>query len=237
MTDFGGIDVKELSAGVKAALLDVAAARNVVADAGNFLVSVKDVIDTLGLPDATRVNLRDALRNSGGTGADPLATVSQVAFPVGALLAWTTVAAPVGFLLCDGLAVSRATYAALFAVIGETYGVGDGSTTFNVPDLRGRVPLGKDNMGGTPAGRVTASEADNLGEGSGAEDHTLTEAEMPSHSHSLHTGTTGSGTVTVDHATIDNAHIDTAGAIHDTGGGGAHANVQPYQTVSYIVKT
>lgn len=78
MVDFGGIDVKELSAGVKAALLDVIAARNAVADATNFLVSVKDVIDSVGKADGVRIDRRDALFNSTGTGADPLATLGEV---------------------------------------------------------------------------------------------------------------------------------------------------------------
>ncbi len=57
--------------------------------------------------------------------------------------------APAGYLFCDGTAVSRATYAALFAVVGTIYGTADGSTTFNLPDLRGRVPAGAENIGNT----------------------------------------------------------------------------------------
>src|SRR5688572_13958247 len=64
--------------------------------------------------------------------------------------------APTDWLLCDGSAVSRTTYANLFAVIGTTYGSGDGSTTFNLPDLRGRTVAGKDNMGGAAANRITS---------------------------------------------------------------------------------
>jgi len=56
--------------------------------------------------------------------------------PTGAVLMWTTNSAPTGYLLCDGTAVSRTTYAGLFAVTGTTYGVGDGSTTFNLPNLK-----------------------------------------------------------------------------------------------------
>lgn len=63
-------------------------------------------------------------------------------------------AAPTGWLLCYGQAISRATYAPLFAAIGTTFGVGDGSTTFNLPDCRGRVHAGKDDMGGTAAARI-----------------------------------------------------------------------------------
>ena len=62
--------------------------------------------------------------------------------PAGAMVMFGGASAPTGWLLCDGAAVSRTTYAALFAAIGTTWGVGNGSTTFNVPDMRGRAPIG-----------------------------------------------------------------------------------------------
>ncbi len=97
--------------------------------------------------------------------------------------------APNGFLMCNGQAVSRTTYAALFAVIGTTFGVGDNSTTFNVPDLRGRVPAGKDNMGGAAAAsRLTSAnglDGTTLGAVGGAQTHTLTTAQMPAHNHGV----------------------------------------------------
>lgn len=57
---------------------------------------------------------------------------------------WLTGSAPTGYLLCDGTAVSRTTYAGLYAVIGTTYGTGDGTTTFNLPNMKGKVPVGYD---------------------------------------------------------------------------------------------
>lgn len=78
--------------------------------------------------------------------------------------------APQGFLLCDGSAVSRDTYATLYAVIGDTYGAGDGFTTFNLPDLSGRVVLG-------------TSSTYTLASTGGEESHVLTSAEIPSHTH------------------------------------------------------
>lgn len=80
--------------------------------------------------------------------------------------------APQGFLLCDGSAVSRDTYATLYAVIGDTYGAGDGSTTFNLPDLTGRVVLG-------------TSSTYTLASTGGEETHALTTSEMPSHAHTI----------------------------------------------------
>jgi hypothetical protein len=82
-------------------------------------------------------------------------------------------AALVGYLFCFGQAISRTNYAGLFAVLGTTYGVGDGSTTFNLPDLRGRVAAGKDDMGGVSAGRLsTVMAGTTLGAGGGGENST-----------------------------------------------------------------
>jgi microcystin-dependent protein len=94
--------------------------------------------------------------------------------PSGVINMWATTTAPTSWLLCDGTAVSRTTYAALFAVISTTYGVGDNSTTFNLPNLKGRVPVGRDSAD---------SSFDTMGETGGAKTHTLNTAEMPIHSH------------------------------------------------------
>lgn len=123
--------------------------------------------------------------------------------PVGAVFDYAGSTAPSFYLLCYGQAVSRTTYAKLFAILGETYGSGNGVTTFNLPDLRGRVIAGKDDMGGTSANRLTNQSGglngDTLGASGGAETHTLTTSESgqkaissaslsisdPGHSHSL----------------------------------------------------
>jgi microcystin-dependent protein len=81
------------------------------------------------------------------------ATIGGV--PIGAQMAYGGSSAPNGWLLCYGQAISRTTYALLFAIIGIAYGEGDGSSTFNLPDKRGRVSIGTDDMGGTPANRIT----------------------------------------------------------------------------------
>lgn len=90
------------------------------------------------------------------TGVEVLGT-PLVPIPVGIIWPYGGTSAPSGFLLCYGQAVSRTTYASLFAVIGTAYGAGDSATTFNVPDLRGRIPAGKDNMGGSAASRLTGT--------------------------------------------------------------------------------
>jgi microcystin-dependent protein len=97
-----------------------------------------------------------------------------VAVPTGSLMPFAGTSAPEYFLLCQGQEVSRETYANLFSIIGTTYGVGDNSTTFNLPNLQGRMPVGRDS---------SQTEFDSLGEVGGAKTHTLTESELPAHTH------------------------------------------------------
>lgn len=92
--------------------------------------------------------------------------------------------APLNHLLCNGQQVSRTTYAALFSIIGTTYGAGNGSTTFNVPDMRGLAPVGLDNMGGSARGVITTATLA-LGQVFGEQVHTLTLSEIPSHAHTV----------------------------------------------------
>ena len=93
--------------------------------------------------------------------------------PTGAIMAFAGSSAPGGWLLCFGQDVSRTIFANLFDVIGTTYGVGDGSATFGLPDMRGRTAVGLDNMGGPSADRLTDAAADSLGGSGGDEDYAL----------------------------------------------------------------
>jgi microcystin-dependent protein len=107
--------------------------------------------------------------------------------PVGVVVPFAGSTSPAGWFLCFGQAISRTTYAGLFATIGTTYGSGDGSTTFTLPDLRGRVVAGEDDMGGTAASRLTSGGSGitgtTLGATGGTETHTLTTAQLASHNH------------------------------------------------------
>ncbi|MGD9724717.1 MAG: phage tail protein [Pirellulales bacterium] len=123
---------------------------------------------------------------------------------IGEVFDYAGTSAPALCVFCYGQAISRTTYADLYAVIGTTYGVGDGSTTFNVPDLRGRVAAGKDDMGGSSANRLTdltgGLNGDTLGDTGGEEAHTILEAELPAHTHSsgtLATASNGAHTHTI----------------------------------------
>lgn len=103
----------------------------------------------------------------------------------GALPFFGTTAPNSSFVFPYGQAISRSTYSALFAIFSTTYGVGDGSTTFNIPDVRGRVIAGKDDMGGSSANRLTAADdglnGDTLGATGGGETQTLVTANLPAY--------------------------------------------------------
>ena len=189
-------------------------------------------------------------------------THSDYATPAGVIQAYGGASAPVGYLLCNGVAVSRATYASLFSAIGTNYGAGDGSTTFNVPNLQGKVPVGLS----------ADAEFNVLGESGGAKTHTLASNEIPAHVHLVDppittTATNGShthsyndryrGTTISDDASDRNVASDAlndlarttgSGGAHThtldieafnsggSGGGAAHNNLQPYLVVNYIIK-
>lgn len=144
--------------------------------------------------------------------------------PSGVINMWSTTTAPTGWLICDGTTVSRTTYAALFAVISTTYGVGDGSTTFTLPNLKGKVPVGRDSAD---------ASFDTMGELGGAKTHTLTSTEMPSHTHTQdsHNHTQNSHNHTQDahgHTVDAHSHLN----YYMTGDAGAHSHT--YKSTSVL---
>lgn len=147
--------------------------------------------------------------------------------PVGSIKMYGGSTAPSKWLICDGSAVSRTTYANLFAVIGTSFGAGDGSTTFNLPDLVGRTAIGA----GT--GTATGATAHTLGSKGGKETVTLTIDEMPAHTHDLpnvmgYVMSTAGGNGTY-------GAVNTWTEVNSTGGGQPHDNMSPYTTVNYII--
>ena len=168
--------------------------------------------------------------------------------PTATIVPWSSSSVPSGFLECNGAAVSRSTYSALFAIISTTYGAGDGATTFNVPDLQDNVAIGKS---GTKAlastgGANTVTSTGNVG-GSTA-NATLSTAQLASHSHPITTNTYPNASNNKMRS-AGNTSLGTAGTNNQGSGTGHQHNmsatftgdatsvVQPYLTVIYIIKT
>ena len=180
----------------------------------------------------------DALEQS----IDAIPTTPSV--PVGTLMMYAAETAPVGYLLADGSAVSRVTYSDLFSVIGTTFGAGDGSSTFNLPNLSQRFPLGA----GT--GRL-------IGETGGSEQHELSTTELPAHTHTVtdpgHTHLLNIGGVndtnfsanpgeypaadsTTVFSSVNTASSSTGIVINATGGGEPFSIMNPYLVINYVIK-
>jgi microcystin-dependent protein len=188
------------------------------------------------------VDTRDAATLSS---ANSTADTKDAAYlPAGCIVPYAGSAAPTGWLLCYGQAVSRTTYATLFTAISTTYGVGDGSTTFNLPDMRGRTVAGKDDMGGSAASRLTNSGTGNpgingasLGAAGGVDRHTLTTAQLASHTHGYQGATTynvvGGGAISLS----DGGGVGFTRQSTSAGSGEAHTNVQPTIVLNYIIRT
>lgn len=174
-------------------------------DHGNSRVGVGTTTPSYDLDVSGDVNASNDMRIAGVS----LDGLIRSAMPVGSVIPFAGASSPdATWLVCDGSAVSRTTYAALFAVLGTTYGVGDGSTTFNIPNMKGRVPVGLDSG---------QTEFDALGETGGTKTHTLTESEMPSHTHTQNA-----------HNHTQNQHrhsIDHNHASFTTASGGSHTHV------------
>lgn len=174
--------------------------------------------------------------------------------PTGTLLGTARAAAPTGFLLCQGQAVSRTTYAVLFAAIGTTYGAGDGTTTFNLPDLRGSVPVGADagalRLDGAWAPRNLGQRGGNMWLQQHAHSVNLNSGtESALHSHFLgwsgitrHEGTgfayndienTGLLNFT---STEQGAHVHNVAGATALEGLGNGQNMPPYQIVNWMIK-
>lgn len=174
--------------------------------------------------------------------------------PIGSMAMWplNTNPSDTNWLICDGKAISRTTYATLFALVGTTWGAGDGSTTFNLPDFRGRVPLGGNNAS-LPNAKNASYATRNLAATGGEESHVLITAELPVHTHTLtdpghfHASNSGSfvtstagadaGTTGTNYRTEANTASATTGiTIANTGSDAAHENMPPFLVANFIMK-
>jgi microcystin-dependent protein len=176
--------------------------------------------------------------------------VNAPSIPTGAIREYGGASSPIGWLLCDGSAVSRNTYANLFNSIGTTWGAGDGSTTFNLPDFRGRASIGA----GQGSGLTNRVLAQTLGE----EGHALSVSELPAHSHTvtdpghfnqynIYISGAGDGTAGFPNTPCsstdagatpyDIGNSTTGITLANAGSGTAHNNMQPSIVFNKIIKT
>jgi microcystin-dependent protein len=171
------------------------------------------------------LNTLNKLAAALGDDANFATTITNALSPIGSVTAYALATPPAGWLLCDGSIYSASAYPTLSVGLGSTYG-GNGTTTFAVPNLKGRVPVGLDS---------TQTEFDTRGETGGAKTHTLTTAEMPSHQHTFSRANEGPFAGIIG----SNGHggtIQETLSTSATGGDGAHNNLQPYLVMNYIIR-
>ena len=147
--------------------------------------------------------------------------------PIGSIIPYSGETAPEGYSICDGKELNRETYKELFSIIGTTFGNGDGTSTFNLPDLKGRISVGLDS---------SDTDFDTLGKTGGKKTHTLTIDEIPAHTHNLTYNTSGAGANTGGTVALGNTSTTSLFATLPTGGSKEHNNLQPYIVLNYIIK-
>lgn len=201
-------------------------------DLQNFAGDVCERIRKLLEINDTLKEFFEWMFNSDGTVSDAFkAEIQDVAVAVGVVVFRPIGTVPAGYLICNGQAVSRTTYANLFAVFGTTFGIGDGSTTFNLPSLQGRYLQGSGPSGAYPVGST-----------GGAATVTLSEAQIPAHTHPYPSGDDASGFLLK--TSVAGKSLDIAGsgdaiqvpATGSTGGGQSHENLPPYFAGYWLVK-
>jgi microcystin-dependent protein len=177
-----------------------------------------------------------------GTSSLQLATTAFATATIspftGAMLMWPTATAPAGFLVCNGQAVSRSTYFALFAILASTFGAGDGATTFNLPDYRDRAPIG--------AGTLYAANAKGGSKDASLPSHThVATVTDPGHFHQSNwKSTTGGTTAGGDPNSVSNITAATSTVVTgitvtnaSAGVSATNANLPPYIGIYFIIKT
>lgn len=204
----------------------------ITADGSQILDSINYISGSLNVGGAVAATSLTSQQGalpltSGGTGATNVNDAYANLTPSGVIHLFAGASPPNGWLLCNGSAVSRTIFASLFATIGSTYGGGDGATTFNIPDLRGRTVFG--------AGQGNGLSNRQIGQSAGEEAHTQQVSELPSHTHPVSITDPGhfhnfTGTTGVESATHTHTYQQTnqSGAFFPVGSGNAFnpTNVQ-----------
>lgn len=208
-------------------------------------VAISNVVDTApALLDT--LNELSASLNDDPNFATTVANALAALVPAGTINQTARASAPVGYLLCDGSAVSRTTYSSLFDAIGTAYGTGDGSTTFNIPNLQGRVPVGKNSGTFSTLGATGGTESVTL---------TANQSGLRDHRHEIRGATNevegsyddgyarGNGSIDANFRTGGIKGLTGSNGSQGWGSGSiasdapeAHTNLQPYVVLNYMIK-
>lgn len=221
----------------------------VVSGTSTLAATTATTLDVSGA--ATFVTSPTAPTPSAGDSSTKVATtafVSQNSVPTGSLLMWPTAGAPSGFLQCNGSAVSRSTYSALFAIIGTTFGSGDGSTTFNLPNYVDRMPIGAGNLysansqGGSKDAIVvshshTASSTSNVNDPTHRHQQADNSATNISGGGGAGGGGSRGGSGAMTYYSATGITVSTTTTVDSAGSTGTNANLPPYLGVYFIIKT
>ncbi len=206
-----------------------------------FAVSGKGLEVRVQLPGEVQGVLQNLLPMSTVEGKDVVSLVTAFdallsTIPTGGMMPWPSHDLPEGWLWCDGSVASRTDQEALFKVIGTQYGAGDGSTTFTLPDLRGRTVVGRDDMGGNAASVITGPWGRQLGGVFGEEEHVLSVAEMPAHTHGVPRQIASSTGDSMSHADWYPSEYKWGQPSSPAGGDRPHNNIQPSIVFNWIIK-
>lgn len=257
MSDTGDIDALSNTAnGITVPVKATGAEVDTGTDDAKFLTA-KAINDSHNVPMVAPSTSGNIMTSNG---TDWVSAAPPTSVPTGSMLDFAGTAVPTGYLACDGSAISRTTYAALFTAISTTWGVGNGTTTFNIPDFSRRVAVGSGGSG-------TGTLGNAVGNTGGEETHTLSSGELAAHTHDgsgMSAGSDGAHTHTVQSSatagggntsinasvptdrlttagittTSNGAHTHTiSGNTGSTGSGTAHNNMQPSAVVLKIIKT
>lgn len=185
------------------------------------------ILPPTGGLDTSTLNVLNNASAAGTLTWASIADIQRAIFPIGMIASFgTTTGITSNWLACNGQNVSRTTYATLFTAIGTTFGVGDGSTTFTLPNMQRRVLMGS---GGSSSGTIGS----NIGATGGAETHVLTPAELAAHNH-----TYGNATVALQTGATPIITASTSGSVTNTGNTGSstgHNNIQPSLIVAFYI--